>query len=114
MRVRVICSLRLLDCFRRVKTSADPKVHRSRAEPLSLDRVTDGMISPSPNRSQTNPCAEQRKRSPGHQARGIRERAGPARAQIRNGRSLQGKAIVSWLRIKLRLGSLDCEVLGQH
>src|SRR3954447_16957749 len=40
MRVRVICSLRLLGCFSRVQTSADPEIHRSRAEALRLKRVT--------------------------------------------------------------------------
>jgi hypothetical protein len=40
MRVRVICSLRLLGCFPRVETSAGPGIRRSRAEALSLDRVT--------------------------------------------------------------------------
>src|SRR3954451_6810873 len=40
MRVRVICSLRLLGCFPRVQTSADPEIHRSHAEALGLKRVT--------------------------------------------------------------------------
>src|SRR4051794_6516904 len=33
-------SLRLLGCFARVQTSADPEIHRSRAEALRLKRVT--------------------------------------------------------------------------
>src|SRR3954451_5080809 len=40
MRVRVICSLRLLGCFPRGQTSVDPEIHRSRAEALRLKRVT--------------------------------------------------------------------------
>jgi hypothetical protein len=45
MRVRVICSLRLLGCFLRVETSADHEFIASGAEALGPDSVTRGMIT---------------------------------------------------------------------
>src|SRR4051812_4610359 len=83
MRVRVICSLRLLGCFPRMKTAADPEIHRSRAE--APDLFAD-LVPPTPLLT----VSRTRRGSPSRRVVGARstERRHPD-AQVGDGEAVQ-------------------------